>query len=132
MLETTARELLLLVLLVKILAAASIASILARSGRFKRLLFKPAKSIHEQFIFGLWLGIPLMTGAALRVMLKYQAPELSLEGAALAGVLCGPIAGIVAGSLGSLPAILHHELLSLPVMVAAGSLGGFARQLAPD
>lgn len=119
-------------LLVKILAAASIASILARSAYFKRLLFKPVKTIKDQLIFGLWLGIPLLTGAALRVVLKYQAPELSLEGAALAGVLCGPVAGLVAGGLGAVPAMLHHEYLALPVYVSAGALGAFARQLAPD
>ena len=127
-----ARELLLLVLLVKILAAAAIASILARSAYFKKLLFRPEKDLRDQFIFGLWLGIPLFVGASLRVILKYQAPELSLEGAVLAGVLCGPVAGMVAGGLGSLPAVLHQELLALPVMLAAGSLGGFARQIAPD
>ncbi len=130
--DTNARELLLLVLLVKILAAASIASILARSAYFKRLLFKPEKNLQDQLIFGLLLGIPLFTGAALRVILKYQAPELSLEGAALAGVLCGPVAGMVAGGLGALPAVLHQELLALPVMAAAGSLGAFARRMAPD
>ena len=127
-----ARELLLLVLLVKILAAASIASILARSAYFKRLLFRPEKNFRAELSFGLLLGIPLLTGTALRVILKYQAPELSLEGAVLAGVLCGPIAGMVAGGLGSLPAMLHHELLALPVMLAAGALGGFARHIAPD
>lgn len=130
--DTNARELLLLVLLVKILAVASIASILARSAYFKRLLFKPEKNLQDQLIFGLLLGIPLFFGAALRVILKYQAPELSLEGAALAGVLCGPVAGMVAGGLGSLPAMLHREVLALPVMAAAGSLGAFARHLAPD
>jgi two-component system LytT family sensor kinase len=126
------RELLLLVLLVKILAAAAIASVLARSAYFKRLLFKAEKNLREELIFGLLFGIPLFIGAAVRVVLKYQAPELSLEGAVLAGVLCGPVAGMVAGGLGSLPAILNHELLSLPVMIAAGSLGAFARHMAPD
>ena len=126
------REMLLLVLLVKILAAASIASILARSGYFKRLLFKPEKDLREELTFGILLGIPLFTGAALRVVLKYQAPELSLEGAVLAGVLCGPAAGMLAGGLGSFPALLHQEILALPVMLIAGALGGFARHVAPD
>jgi two-component system LytT family sensor kinase len=126
------RELLLLVLLVKILAAAAIASILARSNYFKNLLFKPTKNLREQVIFGSWLGAPLFVGTGLRVILKYQAPELSLEGAVLAGVLSGPAAGMIAGALGAIPALLNHEMLSLPVLLAGGALGGFARQIAPD
>ena len=127
-----ARELLLLVLLVKILAAASLASILARSAYFKQLLFRPEKDLRDELLFGILLGIPLLTGAALRVILNYQAPELSLEGAILAGVLCGPWAGMVAGGLGAFPALFHQELLALPVMIASGALGGFARHMAPN
>ena len=129
---TFARELLLLVLLVKILAAASIASVLARSAYFKSLLFQPRKNLRDQAAIGALIGIPLFIGAALRVILKYQAPELTMEGAALAGVLCGPIAGMVAGGIGSVPALLHNEILAPPAMVAAGALGAFARFMAPD
>ena len=85
-----ARELLLLILLVKILAAASIASILARSSYFRRLLFSAEKQLSDQFLFGLVLGVTLMFGVLLRVLLNYQPPDLGLEGAILAGVLAGP------------------------------------------
>ncbi|MBI3895147.1 MAG: histidine kinase [Acidobacteria bacterium] len=127
-----ARELLLLVLLVKILAAASIASILGRSASFKRLLFRPEKTVRQQFIFGFVLGAALFVGAALRVILKFQAPDLGLEGAVLAGVLYGNIAGMIAGGLASLPALAHQEILALPLLLIAGALGGFARSLAPS
>ncbi|MBI4461034.1 MAG: hypothetical protein HY648_13385, partial [Acidobacteria bacterium] len=80
----SARELLLLVLLVKILAAASIASILGRFPSFKQLLFRPEESLREQFIFGFVLGAALFVGVALRVVLRFQAPDLGLEGAVLA------------------------------------------------
>ncbi|MSO19036.1 MAG: sensor histidine kinase [Acidobacteria bacterium] len=126
-----ARDLLLLILLVKILAAAAIASILARSSYFRRLLFSTSKQLSDQFIFGLVLGVPLMFGVLLRVLLNYQPPDLGLEGAILAGVLAGPVAGLMAGGLASLPALLHNELLALPVLLAAGAMGGFARSLAP-
>ncbi len=129
---TNARELLLLVLLVKILAAASIASILARSAYFKKLLFLTKKDLHEQLIFGILMGLPLFVGTGLRVILKYQAPDLSLEGSVLAGVLAGPVAGMMAGLLGAIPALLNHEMLAVPVMLASGALGGFARRMAPD
>lgn len=126
------RELILLVLLVKILAAASIASVLARSGYFRKLLFQQDKTIKQQIEFGVLIGSPLFVGAALRVILKYQAPELSFEGAILAGVLGGPFAGMIAGGMGSVPAMFHNEILSMPVLVAAGAFGGWARYMAPD
>ncbi|MBI4480506.1 MAG: sensor histidine kinase [Acidobacteria bacterium] len=127
---TTVRELILLVLLVKILAAASIASIMARFAYFKKLLFIPNKNLQERLQFGIVLGIPLMFGAALRIILQYQAPDLGMEGAILAGVLGGTFAGIAAGGLAAFPALLNHEVLALPFLVAAGALGGLARHLA--
>jgi two-component system, LytTR family, sensor kinase len=126
------RELLLLVLLVKILAAASIASILARSSSFRRLLFMPDKQLADQFLLGLVLGLPLMFGVLIRVLLNYEPPDLSLEGAILAGVLGGPVSGLLAGGLAAVPAAVHHELLAPPLMLAAGALGGFAQRLAPN
>lgn len=129
---SSARELLLLVLLVKILVAASIASILARFAAFKQLVFLPEKTLRDQLAFGLVLGLALLFGVTLRVIFRFPAPDMSLEGAVLAGVLGGPLAGIVAGGLAALPALLHQEVLALPLMLAAGSLGGFARHLIPN
>jgi two-component system LytT family sensor kinase len=129
---TTPQELLLLVLLVKILAAAAIASITARFGFFKKLLFQGRRTAQESLLFGVVLGIPLLVGAALRVTLRYQAPDLGLEGAVLAGVLGGSIAGVVAGALAAFPALLNSETLALPYLVLAGAMGGFARRLAAN
>lgn len=126
------RELLLLVLLVKILAAASMASILARSGRFRQLLFAPEKNLQDRLLFGVLLGMPLLFGTALRVIFRFQAPDLGLEGAILAGVLGGYVPGLVAGALGSLPALVNREALALPLLMSAGALGGFARQIVPS
>lgn len=130
--SVSARELLLLVLLVKILAAASMASILGRSAAFKQLLFLPEKTLRDRLVFGFVLGVALLFGVTLRVIFRFQAPDLSLEGAVLAGVLAGHLAGVVAGGLASLPALLHQEVLALPLLLAAGALGGFARALAPS
>jgi len=130
--SNSARELLLLVLLVKILVAASIASILARFASFKQLVFLSEKTLRDRFLFGLVLGLALLLGVTLRIIFGFPAPDLSLEGAVLAGVLGGSLAGIVAGGLAALPPLLHQEVLALPVMLAAGALGGFARHLIPN
>ena len=127
---TNTREFLLLILLIKILVAASIASILARSSYFKDLLFKPQKSFRDHLIFGFLLGFPLVIGGSLRVILQYQALDLSLEGAVLAGVLCGHGVGMLVGGLAALPLLLNQEILAPPVLITAGALGGFARHLA--
>ncbi|HWP85010.1 MAG TPA: histidine kinase [Terriglobia bacterium] len=129
---STARELILLVLLVKILTAAAFASIMARFGFFKRLLFLPEKTLQERLQFGLVMGVPLLFGAALRVILQYQAPDLGMEGAILAGVLGGSLAGAVAGGLAAFPALLNREILALPFLLLAGTLGGAARSLAAN
>ncbi len=128
---TNPQQIILLILLVKILAAASIASILARSGFFRKILFQPDKTRQDQFLFGLLLGVPLLFGVTLRVILGYEPPDLGLEGAVLAGVLAGPLAGMVAGGLAALPPVLNSELLAAPLLLAAGALGGFARRVAP-
>ena len=127
-----ARELLLLVLLVKMLAAASMASLLGRFPSFKRLLFEGDTGIRSQFYFGLALGTALFIGTSLRVALRFQAPDLGVEGTVLAGVLFGHIAGIVAGALASLPAMANQEFLSFPFLIAAGTLGAFARFMLPS
>ena len=131
--SNSARELLLLVLLVKILVAASIASILARFEFFKRLVFLSEKTLRDRVVFGVVLGVALLFGVTLRVIFQFPAPDLSLEGAALAGVLGGYLSGMVAGGLAAIPAVLlNQEVLALPAALLAGAAGGFARQLIPN
>ncbi len=131
--SNSTRELLLLVLLVKILVAASIASILARFEFFKRLVFLSEKTLRDRVVFGIVLGVALLFGVTLRVIFQLPAPDLSLEGAALAGVLGGYLSGMIAGGLVALPAVfLNQEVLALPVALLAGSAGGVARQLIPN
>ena len=76
---TSQQQILLLILLVKILAAASIASVLARSGYFRRLLFSGQKQLVDHFVFGMAIGVPLMFGVLLRVLLGYRSEEHTLN-----------------------------------------------------
>ena len=129
---TTTRELILLVLLLKILGAAAIASIMARSGEFRKLLIEPLANSQERLRFGIVFGIPLLCGVALRIILGYQSADLGMEGALLAGVICGAGAGMAAGGLAAFPGLIHHETLGLPFLVGAGAMGGFARYMAAN
>ena len=47
----------------------------------------------DRLIFAFALGIPLAGGAAARVLLHYDAADLTLEGAFLVGLIGGPYAG---------------------------------------
>ena len=123
---------LLVTLLVKIGVVASLASILVRSGPFKALLFRERRALAQSLQLGLFLGVAFGLGVAVRLILKYKAPDLSLEGALLAGLLGGRVAGGMAGALVALPALLSGEVVALPVLVVIGVLGGVARRLSSE
>ena len=44
-------------------------------------------------MFALAIGLPLMAGVTARLLLNYNAADLTLEGAFLAGLIAGPYAG---------------------------------------
>ena len=123
---------LLVTLLVKVGVVASLASILVRSGSFKALLFRERRALAQSLQLGLFLGVAFGLGVAVRVILKYKAPDLSVEGALLAGLLGGHLAGAVAGALVALPALLNGQFVALPLFVIIGVLGGVARRLSPE
>ena len=50
----------------------------------------------------------------------------------MAGLLGGYVTGAVSGALISLPAMFHHEYLTLPLLVGVGAMGGLLRDGAPD
>ena len=53
----------------------------------------------DRAIFGLSLGFLLFAGVAARLLLGYQAADLTLEGAFLAGLIDGPYLGVTVGVL---------------------------------
>ena len=61
-----------------------------------------------------------------------QATDLGLEGSLLAGILGGYVSGLVSGILISIPAMLHGEPLTMPLLAAIGVLGGLLRDCARD
>ncbi|HLH38371.1 MAG TPA: histidine kinase [Bryobacteraceae bacterium] len=124
----------LVVLLVKLAVAASLASILTRSGRFQRMLMREERTLAQRVQMALVCSAIFGTGVLARVIEpeSYQALDLGLEGSLAMGMLGGYVTGLLAGVLIPIPAVLHGEWMSLILFAAAGVLGGLLRDVAPD
>jgi two-component system, LytTR family, sensor kinase len=124
----------LVILLVKLAVAASLASLLTRSGGFQRMLMREERTLTQRVQMALVCAAIFGAGVAARVLThdQYQAVDLGLEGSLVMGMLGGYVTGLLAGVLISLPAMLNGELMSMPLLAAVGVMGGLLRDLAPD
>jgi len=124
----------LVILLVKLAVAASLASILTRSGRFQRMLMREERTLAQRVQMALVSAVIFGTGVLTRVVTRdaYQAVDLGLEGSLVMGMLGGYVTGLLAGVLISIPAMFNGELMSMTLLAAAGVLGGLLRDVAPD
>src|SRR6185312_7054719 len=121
-------------LLVKLAVMASIASILARSNRFKSILLQDNRSMDQRLELSLWLSVFFAASSAARILGKtaYQGADLGLEGSLLAGIIGGYVTGLVSGILISLPAfIFAGGYATMPLLAGIGVLGGVLRDIAP-
>jgi two-component system LytT family sensor kinase len=124
----------LVVLLMKLAVSAALASILGRSAAFLLMLTREERTTPQRLQMALGFGVIFGGGIALRVLTRnnYQALDLGLEGALLAGVLGGYVTGLAGGILISLPAvIMNGELLAMLLYAGIGVTGGLLRDLAP-
>jgi len=120
-------------LLFKLGIVAAIASVLARSSRFKAMLMRENRTLNQRMELSLWLAAVFAAGVTTRLMShNYQAADLGLEGSLLAGLVGGYVAGLVSGVLISLPALFWGQHLTLPLLAGVGVLGGLLRDLAPQ
>ena len=133
----TAQQLVLL--WVKLAVAASLASILTRSAAFQRMLIREERTLAQRVKMALVCAGIFGTGVLTRVLTSnfpapdaYQALDLGLEGSLVMGMLGGYVTGMLSGILISLPAMFSGELMSMPLLAAAGVMGGLLRDLAPD
>ena len=125
----------LVTLLVKLAAMAAIASVLARSNRFKAMLMRENRTLGQRLELAIWLSVVFGASVATRVAGHdtYNGADLGLEGSLMAGILGGYVTGLVSGVLISLPALFPgREYLTLPLLAGVGVLGGLVRDLAPD
>ncbi len=73
-----------------------------------------------------------MTGGVIaRLLLQYNAADVTLEGSFLAGLIAGPYAGAIVGLMAATPATVAGEWIALPFAVGAGFAGGGLREMCP-
>src|SRR5204862_6282210 len=110
----SAEQVLLTTLVVKLAVMAALATMLVRYRRFRHILIFERRDWPDRLIFILFFGVPLAAGVGARLLLNYQAADLSLEGAFVAGLVAGPYAGAVGGALGGLAPPAHGRIGALP------------------
>jgi two-component system LytT family sensor kinase len=122
-------KLILISLLVELGVAAAVASSLARSSNFKRLLLLRDRTTKQMLQLLAWICVPLTLGVWVRVRVpNFLAADLSFEATAILGLLLGPWWAMLGGVALALPAVKHGEYLSLPVNLAVALIfGAFSR-----
>src|SRR5213079_771469 len=124
-------QLLLTTLVVKLAVMAALATMLVRYRRFKHILIFERRGWRDRLTFVLALGIPLAAGVSARLLLNYDAADLTLEGAFLAGLIAGPYAGALVGLMVAAPALAAGEFIAIPFAVGCGFAGGGLREACP-
>ena len=124
-------QVLLTTLVVKLAVVAALATMLVRYRRFRHILIFERRAWPDRLTFALALGIPLTAGVAARLLLNYNAADLTLEGSFLAGLIAGPYAGALVGVMVGIPPLGAGEWGALPFAVGCGFAGGGLRELCP-
>jgi two-component system LytT family sensor kinase len=124
-------KLLIVTLIVKLAVAAVLATMLARFRIFRAILLTERRDWPQRFVFAAGFGIPLIAGVAARILLNYNAADLTLAGSYLTGLIAGPFAGALVGAGVSVPALFNHEWGALPFAVGCGFAGGGLREICP-
>ena len=124
-------QFLLTTLIVKLAIVAVLSTMLVRFPWFRRILLTEKRDWPERLVVAASLGLPLTAGVVARLLLNYDAADVTLAGAFLAGLLAGPYAGALVGSLVGIPAVVAGEWIALPFAVGCGFAGGGLRELCP-
>ncbi len=127
----SAEQVLLTTLVVKLAVMAALATMLVRYRRFRHILIFERRGWGDRLLLAMALGLPLMAGVASRLLLNYNAADLTLEGAFVVGLIAGPYAGAIVGVLVGLPPLANGEFIALPFAVGCGFAGGGLRELCP-
>jgi two-component system LytT family sensor kinase len=104
---------------------------LARYRRFRHILIFEQRNWPDRLVFALGLAVPFTAGVAARLLLAYDAADLTLEGALLAGLIAGPYTGAIVGLSMSLPALAAGEYGAPFFAIGCGFAGGGLREACP-
>ncbi len=111
--------LILITLLVKLGVAAAVASALARSRTFQRLLFAEHRRHRQTAAMLAFFCGASDPGVWVRIAVPiFWPPDISFETVILLGLLVGPGWAMLGGIALSAPAVYHHEFLALPFNAA--------------
>jgi two-component system LytT family sensor kinase len=128
-----ASNLLWITLLVELGVAAAVASSLARSTAFKRLLLLKSRTTRETLHLLAWICVPLTLGVLVRVRVpNFLAADISFEAIAILGLLLGPWPAMLGGAALAIPALGHHEWFTLPINLAVAAIFGAYRRFAGE
>ena len=127
----TAGQFLLTTLVVKVAIVAALSTMLVRFPWFRRILLTEKRDWPERLIFAASLGVPLTAGVVARLLINYEAADLTLSGAFLAGLLAGPYAGAIVGAVIGVPPLVAGEWIALPFAIGCGFAGGGLREICP-
>ena len=119
-------KLILITLLVKLGVAASVASALARSRTFQRLLFAEHRGTRQTVSLLAFFLIPLTLGVWVRITVpNFLAADISFETVTLLGLLLGPAWAVISALILALPAVVfRHEFLAAPFLCLVGLVAG--------
>jgi two-component system, LytTR family, sensor kinase len=127
----TPDRLLLTTLVFKLAVMAILSTMLVRFPWFRRILLTEKRDWPERLVFAASLGVPLTAGIVARMLLNYNAADLTLAGSFLAGLMAGPYAGAIVGTMLGLPPVFAGEWIALPFAVGCGFAGGGLREICP-
>ena len=123
----------LVVLLLRVAVAASLASILSRFPAFQRMLMREERTLMQRVKLALSCSAAYGAGVATRVFTpRYEAVDLGLEGSLVAGMVGGYVTGLLSGVLIAIPAMFRGEFMTMPLFAGIGVLGGLLRDIAPE
>ena len=127
----TADQILLTTLVVKIAVVALLATMLVRYHRFRSILLSERHVLFDRLFVGFSLGIPMTCGVVARLLLRYNAADITLEGTLLAGLIAGPSAAVIVGAMVAIPAVAAGEWITLPFAFGVAWAAGGLREMCP-
>lgn len=120
--------LILITLLIKLGVAAAVASALSRSATFQNLLLNPRRNLMQNLGMLAFICVPLTLGVWIRAVVpNFFAADISFEAVMLIALLMGTTPALVAGAVLAVPAMLHHEFLTLPFNLGMALIFGTYR-----